>query len=104
MPRVLRQNSASLSKSVRSAALTKKILAKLLRSGYFGGTFAEAGTRPVEAIAFWPFAVACLVFAIVVPVVFYPFAASGWAAIDLAMRPLDEDELRDAEAWRADRS
>ena len=54
MPRVLRQNSASLSKSVRSAALTKKIFPKFWRSGYFGGTLLDAGTRPVDAIAFCP--------------------------------------------------
>src|SRR5688572_28240124 len=54
MPRVVRQNSESFVKSARSASLTKKILPKLCRSGYFAGTLVEAGTRPVDAIAFWP--------------------------------------------------
>ena len=53
-----------------------------------------------EAIAFWPFAVACIVFAVVTPIVFYPFAASGWAAMDVAMRPLDADEEMDADLNR----
>jgi uncharacterized protein (DUF983 family) len=51
-----------------------------------------------EDVALWPFAVACLAFAAVVPIVFYPFAASLWASMDLAMRPLDPAELEDADA------
>lgn len=43
-----------------------------------------------------PFAVTCLVAAAVTPVAFYPFAAAGWAALDLAMRPLDDRERADA--------
>lgn len=53
-----------------------------------------------DEIAFWPFAAACIASAVVVPIVFYPFAASGWAAMDLAMRPLDVDEEMDAELNR----
>jgi uncharacterized protein (DUF983 family) len=54
-----------------------------------------------DDIPMWPFAVACLGWAVVVPVVFYPVASSWWAAIDLAMRPLDPAELADADAHRA---
>ena len=32
----------------------------------------------------------------IVPVVFYPFSKTIWAAIDLAMRPLDAAEVEDA--------
>lgn len=58
-----------------------------------------------EDVSLWPFALACLAFAAVVPVVFYPFAAALWASMDLAMRPLDPGELDDAAAhasvnWR----
>jgi hypothetical protein len=46
--------------------------------------------------AVWPLALGCGLFAIVAPIVFYPIAASTWAAIDLLMRPLDPDEELDA--------
>jgi uncharacterized protein (DUF983 family) len=50
----------------------------------------------------WPFAAGCAVFAVLAPVIFYPFATSTWAAIDLLMRPLDELEELDAGAHAAD--
>ena len=34
--------------------------------------------------------------AIVVPLAFWPFSATIWAAVELAMRPLEPDELADA--------
>ena len=49
----------------------------------------------------WPFLAGCLVFAVMAPIVFYPFAASTWAAIDLLMRPLDPVEQAEAETFRA---
>ena len=45
----------------------------------------------------WPFFIGCTAFALLAPIVFYPVAASTWAAIDLLMRPLDPDEELDAE-------
>jgi uncharacterized protein (DUF983 family) len=36
---------------------------------------------------------------LVIPVVFYPWSKAVWAAIDLAMRPLDEADLADAAAY-----
>lgn len=48
-------------------------------------------------IAFWPFAGGAVVLALLGPVLFYPVAASAWAAMDLAMRPLDPEEIADAE-------
>ena len=37
---------------------------------------------------------------IAVPVLFYPFSKTIWAALDLVMRPLDPGEVADAEASR----
>jgi uncharacterized protein (DUF983 family) len=42
-------------------------------------------------------AVTCLAF----PALFYPVACTVWAAIDLAMRPLDPDEEADSITWLA---
>ena len=71
----------------------------------FLSLIAYVGWRGVtgDDVALWPFAVACLAFAAVVPIVFYPIAASWWAAIDLAMRPLDADEEMEAELNRPPR-
>ena len=44
----------------------------------------------------WPFLASIVTFAVVAPIVFYPFAASTWAAMDLLMRPLDPSEIADA--------
>lgn len=38
-----------------------------------------------------------------VPVVFYPFSKTTWAAVHLAMEPLDEAEQADAAAYRFER-
>jgi uncharacterized protein (DUF983 family) len=45
-----------------------------------------------------PLMIATLVVAIVVPVVFYPWSSTLWAAVDLAMHPLDEAAVADAAA------
>jgi uncharacterized protein (DUF983 family) len=37
--------------------------------------------------------------ALVLPIVFYPFASTIWAALDLAMRPLEPVEIAEAETW-----
>jgi uncharacterized protein (DUF983 family) len=62
------------------------------------------GVSGDERLAFAPFAVACVVLAVVVPLLCYPSSASGWAAMDLVMRPLDTEEVLDAEASRPDSS
>ena len=54
-----------------------------------------------DAVALWPFAVACVAFAVVGPAVFYPWAASTWAALDLLMRPLDPVEEAEAATFSA---
>jgi len=49
-----------------------------------------------------PFLVVGTVIAVVVPVVFYPFARTIWAALDLAMTPMELDEILDASQAEAD--
>jgi uncharacterized protein (DUF983 family) len=55
----------------------------------------------VRGVANWsfpllPILLATAVAAIVVPILFYPFAATTWAAMDLAMRPLEPIEEAEA--------
>ena len=54
-----------------------------------------------DDIAFLPFAIASLVFSVVVPIVGYPFSNSTWSAIDLASNPMEADELAEADAHAA---
>lgn len=54
-----------------------------------------------DDLAFAPFALACVAFSILVPLVGYPYTASSWAAIDLVSRPLEADEEAEAEHHRA---
>ena len=59
----------------------------------------------VSLIATWPdppvgmLVATGLALNIVVPIVIYPWAKTVWAGIDLAMRPLDEEDLADAPAY-----
>jgi len=52
-------------------------------------------------IAVVPMLIAAGLVAVLVPVVFYPFSYTIWAAIDLTMRPLDPAEAADAAAHAA---
>lgn len=54
------------------------------------------GVTGDDDLALWPFAASAAALAVVGPALFYPFAASWWAAIDLAMRPLDPVEEAEA--------
>jgi uncharacterized protein (DUF983 family) len=54
-------------------------------------------------LAVVPMLVAGVVVAVMTPIVFYPFSYTLWAAVDLAMRPLEPAELADAAA-HADQS
>ena len=49
-------------------------------------------------IAVVPIVVACIVVAVLVPLLVYPFTSTIWAAIDLAMHPLQPAEIADASA------
>ena len=52
-------------------------------------------------IAVVPMLIASGAVAILVPIIFYPFSYTIWAAVDLAMRPLDAAEQADAAAHAA---
>ena len=41
--------------------------------------------------------------ALLLPIAFYPFATTTWAALDLAMRPLEPIEIAEAETWLSSR-
>lgn len=45
-----------------------------------------------------PVVVATVAVAVIVPIAFYPFSYTLWAAVDLKMRPLEPDEIADARA------
>jgi len=49
-------------------------------------------------IAAMPIVIVSLAVTLVVPIAFYPFSYTLWAAVDLFMRPLDQSELADAAA------
>jgi hypothetical protein len=49
-------------------------------------------------IAVVPMLIAAGLVAVLVPIVFYPFSYTIWAAVDLTMRPLDRAEQADAAA------
>jgi uncharacterized protein (DUF983 family) len=52
-------------------------------------------------ISVGPTVLACVIAAIVVPIVGYPFVSYIWAAVDLRMRPLEPAEEADALTWLA---
>lgn len=52
------------------------------------GTDADSGLTPILVVA--------VGIAVGVPAVFYPFAATTWAALDLVLRPLEPDEEAEA--------
>ncbi len=52
-------------------------------------------------IAVVPMLIAAAIVAVAVPIVFYPFSYTIWAAVDLTMRPLDRAEQADAAAHAA---
>jgi uncharacterized protein (DUF983 family) len=51
-------------------------------------------------LALVPIVVAAVAVAVIVPIVLYPFSYTIWAAVDLAMRPLEPAEVADADAHR----
>ena len=66
-----------------------------------GGYIVAAAANPDVAI--WPVVVGGFLAAIVTPLVFFPFSRTIWAAIDLAMTPLDVIEQAEAETAAAAR-
>ncbi len=69
----------------------------------FGGLLAWVVVRSASGDegAIWPVLAGALSVALVVLVAIYPVAAATWAALDLAMRPLEPDEEAEAVAWVA---
>jgi uncharacterized protein (DUF983 family) len=51
-----------------------------------------------------PLMLAGIAVGFIVPIVFYPFSSTVWAAVDLAMHPLDAEQVADAEAHAAARA
>jgi len=64
--------------------------------GLFGLVILVGCIATYPDIATVPILVASLAIAVVVPVAFYPLSYTIWAAIDLAMRPLEPAEQADA--------
>jgi len=69
--------------------------------GLLGAVLLVGSILSYPDIAVVPILIATGIVAVVVPVVFYPFSYTIWAAIDLTMRPLDADEEADAAAHAA---
>ena len=65
------------------------------------GTDSDASLVPVLVVTICialltPILVASVAIAVVVPALFYPYAATTWAALDLVLRPLEPDEEAEA--------
>ena len=73
-----------------------EILMFLWIAAYFGLSLPDPHVTPALLVGIG-------VISTVVPVVFYPFSKTIWAAIHLAMEPLDEAEEADAAAYRFER-
>jgi len=46
----------------------------------------------------WPFGVAAVLICVGGPLITFPFSRTTWSAIDLIMRPLEPEEVQDAQA------
>jgi uncharacterized protein (DUF983 family) len=66
--------------------------------GLLAGVLLIGSILSYPDIAVGPILVCSAIVAVVVPIVFYPFSYTIWAAVDLAMRPLDRTEVADAAA------
>jgi uncharacterized protein (DUF983 family) len=64
-----------------------------------GGYIVAAAANPDVAI--WPVVLGGFLAAVVTPLVFYPFSRTIWAAIDLALTPLNVVEQAEAETAKA---
>ncbi|HKA04171.1 MAG TPA: DUF983 domain-containing protein [Acidimicrobiales bacterium] len=73
----------------------------ILTFGLIGVVLAVSLVTTYPDVALGPTLVAALAVAVVVPVVGSPFSYTVWAAVDLAMRPLEPAEVADAEQHRA---
>jgi uncharacterized protein (DUF983 family) len=88
-----RQPGFSLGATTMNTIVTFGLLALVL----LVGTIAS-----YPDIAVWPILAVAVGVTVLVPILFYPFSYTVWAAVDLLMRPLEPREVADAEAHRAD--
>jgi uncharacterized protein (DUF983 family) len=84
-----RQEGFSLGAVTVNTIVTFGLMAATLLIGSIV-TYPDIAVVPIVAI--------CVGIALVVPIVFYPWSNTVWAAIDLAMRPLEPAEVADAAA------
>jgi uncharacterized protein (DUF983 family) len=75
----------------------------ILTFGLIGAVLLVGSILSYPDIAVVPILVVALAVAVLVPVIFYPFSYTVWAAVDLAMRPLDPAEEADAVAHAGSR-
>jgi uncharacterized protein (DUF983 family) len=66
--------------------------------GCLGAVLVVGSVATYPDIAVVPLVALSIVIAVVVPLAFYPFSYTLWAAIELKMRPLEPAEIADAAA------
>ena len=86
-----RQPGFSLGAATINTIVTFGAIAAVMIVG-FVTSYPDVSPGPILAVA--------LPVAVVVPIVFYPVSYTVWAAVDLAMRPMEPHEVADAEAAR----
>jgi hypothetical protein len=69
--------------------------------GALGAVLVVGMVATYPEMPLWPILLPALLVCIVVPVVFYPYSYTLWAAIDLTMHPLTPAEVADADAFVA---
>lgn len=72
--------------------------------GFLLATLVTGVAVTLPGVAVGPVVGACAAVAAVTPLVFFGSSRTVWAAIDLAMRPLEPPEEADAMTWLASRS
>lgn len=84
-----RQPGFSLGATTINTIVTFGLIGIVLLVGVIA-TYPDISVGPILAVA--------LPVAVVVPIVFYPVSYTAWAAVDLAMRPLEPAEVAEADA------
>lgn len=84
-----RQPGFSLGAATINTIVTFGLIAVVMAVG-FVTTYPDTSPGPILLVA--------LPVAVVVPIVFYPVSYTVWAAVDLAMRPMEPHEIAEASA------
>lgn len=87
-----RQPGFSLGATTMNTIVTFGLIAVVIVVGMIA-TFPDIAVVPILVVA--------VAVAVVVPIAFYPISYTAWAAIDLAMRPLEPPEVAEADAAAA---